>query len=262
MKRDFFPKVFLAMLSTVRRFAIGWCRFFGRACSLSKLEGQPSYWGNHSHRVLSTSIRVWFCVATAIIAAAIADPCIEFASNAGWFGPGRFTDGSNLDVVPALLVGLAVIACYVGMRIREVALGLRFEALNRRMVANHTFATDLVTVLLAAFSVQLLVLFAMETAEQALVYGQVLGGWIWLGGPLFASLTAHGLFCILTALALATLLYRFERNAGRIAHFILYAGRRSREAYASLHPHKDTFVLHQLSLHSRIGERAPPLPAS
>ncbi len=218
--------------------------------------------GESTHRVLSTSIRLWYCAATAIIAAAIADPCVEFASNSGWFGPGRFTDRSNLDVVPALLVGLAVIAWYVGLRIREVALGLRFEVIHRRMVASHAFATDLLMVLCAAFSIQLLALFGMETAEQAVVYGHVLGGWIWLGGPFIASLTVHGLFCILTALALATLLYRFERNAGRVARFILYAGRRSREAYAPLRRDKDSSVLRQPSLHSRIGERAPPLLAS
>lgn len=209
-------------------------------------------------RMLSTSVRLWFCVATAIIAAAIANPCVELASNVGWFGPGRFTDGSNLDVVPALLVGLAVIAWYVGVRIREVSSGERAEVIPQRVVANHAFATELLMVLLAAFSIQMLVLFAMETAEQVFVYGHALGGWVWLGGPLIPSFTAHALFCILTTLALAMLLYRFERNAGRVARFILYAGRRSRDAYASLHSRKDSPVLHSPSLHSRIGERAPP----
>ena len=211
--------------------------------------------------MLSASLRLWFCVATAIIAAAIADPCIEFASNAGWFGPGRFTDGSNLNVVPAMLIGLAVIAWYVGLRVLEVVSGRRPEVSHRRILSNHTFAPDLLKVLFAAFSVQMLVLFAMETAEQAFVYGHVLGGWVWLGAPLIASLTAHGLFCILTALALATLLCRFERNAARVTRFILYAGRRAREEYASLHSHHNSPVLRQLSLHSRICERAPPLIA-
>ena len=43
------------------------------------------------------------------MAAAIADPLVEFASNAGWFGAGNFTDHSNLDVVPALFAGVALL---------------------------------------------------------------------------------------------------------------------------------------------------------
>ena len=191
--------------------------------------------------MLSTSIRLWYCAATAIIAAAIADPCVEFASNSGWFGPGRFTDRSNLDVVPALLVGLAVIACYVGMRIREVALGLRFEVINRRMVANHAFATDLVMVLLRRFPSSCWSFLRWKQQSRQLSTVRSLVDGYGSAAPVIASLTAHGLFCILTALALATLLYRFERNAGRVAHFILYAGRRSREAYALTTPSQGHF---------------------
>jgi hypothetical protein len=44
---------------------------------------------------------------SAVLAAAIADPLVEFASNAGWFGPGNFTDRSNLDVGPVFALGIA-----------------------------------------------------------------------------------------------------------------------------------------------------------
>jgi hypothetical protein len=44
------------------------------------------------------TIRAWFCLAAALVAASITDPLVEFASNSGMFGPGSFTDHSNQDV--------------------------------------------------------------------------------------------------------------------------------------------------------------------
>ena len=65
------------------------------------------------------AIRFWFCLAAAVIAAAIADPVVEFASNHGAFGAGNFTDHSSLDVVPALIAGLIAAALAVGLRVRS-----------------------------------------------------------------------------------------------------------------------------------------------
>src|SRR5579863_7532885 len=67
---------------------------------------------------MTTAIKIWFCAAVAMIAAAIADPLVESASNAGWFGPGNFTDHSTWDVVPAFLVGLFFVALYLWLRVR------------------------------------------------------------------------------------------------------------------------------------------------
>src|SRR5208283_1357179 len=53
----------------------------------------------------ATAIQVLFCGTVAILAAALADPLVEFASNAGLFGGGAFTDHSMLDVLPALIAG-------------------------------------------------------------------------------------------------------------------------------------------------------------
>src|ERR1700694_3279642 len=64
----------------------------------------------------SFTIRFWFCVAVALVALAIADPLTEWASNAGLFGPGNFTDHSNADVVPALFAGFAFFALHLVMR--------------------------------------------------------------------------------------------------------------------------------------------------
>ena len=61
-----------------------------------------------------SSLRLWFCVGGAFIAAAIADPIVESAANPRWFGPGRLTDHSNLDVLPALLAGTFLMLLYIG----------------------------------------------------------------------------------------------------------------------------------------------------
>ena len=57
----------------------------------------------------------------AVLAAAIADPLVECASNAGWFGPGNFTDRSNLDVGPVFALGIATLALYLVRRARVLA---------------------------------------------------------------------------------------------------------------------------------------------
>jgi hypothetical protein len=66
------------------------------------------------------AIRAWFCIAAALVAASVADPLVEFASNRGVFGPGSFTDHSNRDVLPALCAGLAFGAVYVLLRARSI----------------------------------------------------------------------------------------------------------------------------------------------
>ncbi|MGB6984452.1 MAG: hypothetical protein WBD74_00605, partial [Candidatus Aquilonibacter sp.] len=140
-----------------------------------------------------TAIRVWFTLAAAVIAAAIADPCVETVANAGWFGPGNFTDHSTLDVVPALVSGAVLIAICLAMRIRRELLRASGEALR----------ADVERLLPALFATQLGVLWTMETGEQIVVAGHPLGGTIWLGGPLWFSLTVHALVGLGVALALA-----------------------------------------------------------
>lgn len=129
-----------------------------------------------------------FCLALAVISAAVADPIVEFASNAGWFGAGRFTDHSNLDVVPALLAGLGLLVLYLARRARAIlsersSLGLR-------------------VLLPSIFSLQILTLYAMETAEQLVVWRHVLGPTVWLGAPLPISIAIHGTICCGVVLAI------------------------------------------------------------
>jgi hypothetical protein len=196
----------------------------------------------------SSSKRALFCLAVAVITAAVADPIVEFASNSGWFGPGNFTDRSNLDVFPALVVGVGVLALYLIGRAAAILAG---TALPRRLVS----------LVPAIFILQIVALYAMETAEQIIVGGHALGPTVWLGGPIFASLAIHAAFCLavtfwmarsVRGLAVATL--RVIALIKAIAAFPTHAV----EIPPSRRWDEPCFV--QLGpVLCRIGERAPPL---
>ena len=133
------------------------------------------------------SVRFWFSLAVALISAAVADPLLEAASNRGVFGHGTFTDHSNLDVLPALCVGLVAIGVHVALRINSGLLRSWDTALRARAG----------TLLPMTFAAQLIVLYSMETIEQAVVAGHPLGGSIWLGAPAIIALAVHALTCII-----------------------------------------------------------------
>jgi hypothetical protein len=125
-----------------------------------------------------------FCLAAAVTAAAVIDPAVEWLANAGLLGAGRFTDHSNLDVVPVLVLGLLFSVIFVA--------GYAHRIVRR-------FASEVGSIpklLPAIFVVQLLVLWSMETVEQIVVTGAPLGGMIWLGGPAIISLALHAIGCL------------------------------------------------------------------
>jgi hypothetical protein len=197
------------------------------------------------------SIRFWFCVASAVIAAAIADPLVESASNAGWFGHGTFTDHSSLDVLPTLLCGALLVTCYLALRVRRELVRASGQALRARVGRLLPFILAL----------QLVVLYAMETTEQVIVAGHSLGGTIWLGGPLWFSLTVHAL--VGTAIA-----YGIARLASACAHTTIRVIRRLRAlATRALHAPPPlalrgrgmAWVRCSAPVLCRIGNRAPPI---
>ncbi|HXW52336.1 MAG TPA: hypothetical protein VEJ41_10125 [Candidatus Acidoferrales bacterium] len=159
----------------------------------------------------------WFCAAVATVAAAIADPLVESASNAGWFGPGRFTDHSTWDVIPVLTIGLVLAAFHVWARVRRAL--ARDHVPGPRSKECWQLQTS-VRLLPIIFGLQMAVLFAMETIEQRVVHGTLYGGTVWLGGPVAVSLTVHAATCILVTL-LATMLIRvFTRRTLQLVHMI------------------------------------------
>lgn len=196
----------------------------------------------------ASSKRFPFCLAVAVIAAAVADPVVEFASNAGWFGPGSFTDRSNLDVFPALLAGIGVLALYLIGRAPAVLAG---TALPRRIV----------TLVPAIFVLQIVALYVMETAEQFVVGGHPLGPAVWLGGPVVASLTIHAAFCLAVSFWIARSARGLALTTLRVIRLIKTTASFAAHAFEMLRPRRsDERCFRQLvRILCRIGERAPPL---
>jgi len=198
-----------------------------------------------------SSIRLWFCLAVAVLAAAVADPLVEAASNAGWFGPGTFTDRSSLDVLPALCIGCAfAIVCLV-LRVRLLRL------------SNEALGSHPLTLLPAILATQLGVLFCMETAEQYVVWGHTFGGTIWLGGPVAVSLAVHAATCVAVTLIAARSIRSLATAAVRVIRLIeARAVRRPGGRSPLVARSYETVPSSRCSLAPRtVGERAPPLPA-
>ncbi|HTX56973.1 MAG TPA: hypothetical protein VMD47_07700, partial [Candidatus Acidoferrales bacterium] len=186
-----------------------------------------------------------------VIAAAIADPIVEALSNAGLFGAGNFTDHSNLDVLPALACGTALLAVALVLRVRRDLLRASGDALR----------TNLAALLPWIFAIHLGALFAMETSEQIVVAGHPLGGTIWLGGPAWFSLTMHALVCTAVAFALARVACACVRTTVRIVRRLRALAMRALHgppplalrSLGAVVPGQTPPVL------CRIGNRAPPL---
>ena len=194
-----------------------------------------------------SSVRLWFCAAVAVVAAAIADPIVEYASNAGVFGARGVTDHSNLDVVPALFAGVGLLALFM---VRKAPAVLAGRALPRRIVA----------LLPAIFLLQILALYAMETAEQLAVCGHLLGPWVWLGGPPSVSLAAHAVVCFGVTIAVARWRRTLAATALRIVGMIAAIATLPVHAPPPLAPRTFAVVSFKASLlcPCTIGERAPP----
>lgn len=173
---------------------------------------------------------------------------MEFASNAGWFGPGNFTDRSNLDVLPALVVGLGVLALYLIGTARTLLAG---TALPRRIVS----------LVPSIFVLQILALYAMETAEQVIVAGHTLGPTVWLGGPIFASLAIHAAFCLAITLWIARSARGLAVTTLRVIRLIKAIATLAAQAVGILpsRPSGERCFRQLVPVLCRIGERAPPL---
>jgi hypothetical protein len=200
--------------------------------------------------VRRTAIRFWFTLAAAVVAAAIADPLVESAANAGWFGPGNFTDHSTLDVIPTLFSGALLIGVCFALHIRRELLRASVEALR----------TDIGRLLPAVFTTQLAVLFVMETIEQVVVVGHPLGGTIWLGGPLWFSLAVHAVTGIAIAFSLAHAICACARTTVRMIRRIRALAMRALHdpVPLALRRRDRMWLAHHAPVRCRIGNRAPP----
>jgi len=152
--------------------------------------------------------RLLFALAAGIVSAALADPLVESLSNAGAFGPGRFTDHSNRDVLPALAAGLLFVALFVFGLVRRTFAAAALRRTPAWLHASHAAlpVRAAIRLLPAVFGLQLATLFFAESAEQLAVTGRLLGGTVWLGGPAWASVSIHAAAGLVVVVVLARLL--------------------------------------------------------
>jgi hypothetical protein len=156
--------------------------------------------------------RLPFLLATALIAAALADPLVESVSNTGLLGSG-YSDNDHLGVLPTLLIGtvlalvIATIRCVDVWR-RETATGRHWLGDAAREFSERSPIRDLPLI----FGLQLCALFLLESSEQLLDEGHLLGGTVWLGGPIAFSLLTHALVGAACTYALGAFMRAFVRT--------------------------------------------------
>jgi len=161
-------------------------------------------------------IRLIFSVATAALAVAIADLSVETLANHGVFGRGVFTDGSNADILPTITFAVVLLAGLLSVRARH-ALRTAMLAIGGWRTVGVALSLNCIAWLLPLiFAIQIALLWGIETVEQYFVVGHVLGGTIWLGGPIDISLALHALFCCAIAFLTRRLLTVLEPQAVRL----------------------------------------------
>ncbi len=209
---------------------------------------------------MSRFIRPCFSLAIAVISAAIADPLVEGASSAGWFGPGAYSDRSTLDVVPVLLIGCALGLLFLAARVRGL-LASQNDLQRLLRSPNGALEQRVVTLLPLVFAIQILVLYLMETSEQYVVRGHALGGTIWLGGPILVSLAAHAMICLVVAFIAVRAVRSLAVTAVRVIAVIRALTTLSIGATAPVVLRRENaFTFNRIALTLRsAGERAPPL---
>jgi hypothetical protein len=203
-----------------------------------------------------------FLIAAALIAAAIADPVVESISNTGVFG-GGYDDNNHLGVVPTLLAGLLLAAEMLVMRFIEIV--RRSANRSHRSlidVARGFAARPIARDFPCVFAVQLLALVALESSEQLIAGGELLGGTAWLGGPIVFSLLMHGLIGAGCTLALGvcmrSILQAFASIVLTVIRFTWLAIARTAGSGLDL-DRQDTVCWRAQAPHvCRIGGRAPP----
>jgi hypothetical protein len=206
--------------------------------------------------------RLPFLFAVAFVAAGLGDPAVESVSNTGIFG--HYVDNNHLGVVPTLLAGAVVIAEVLVLRFVEAWR----RSTNRsggslidiaRNFGSRSVARDFPVI----FALQLLSVFAMESGEQLVAGGKLLGGTAWLGGPILFSLIAHAIIGGLCTFALGACMRAIVRAFASLVQtairFIWLA-----IASAASGPfridRRATFCARAQAPHVReIGGRAPPL---
>jgi hypothetical protein len=203
-------------------------------------------------------MRLLFVGAVAAFAAACGDLLVESLSNHGFFGPGRFTDGSNLDIAPIAVVGSALLLACLLFRVRR-ALARGAPARCRLDLTAALAPIAIARMLPAILVLQLGLLWAMETAEQYLVIGRGLGGTIWLGGPIAASLLLHATICLVVTTLTRRLLCVLEPRAVQLVRRLLASTAFPPDAAVVVVRARRPLSLPRRWLLQEIAKRGPPV---
>lgn len=213
-------------------------------------------------RVESSAYRLPFLIAVALVAAALGDALVESVSNTGIFGPSYF-DNNHLSVVPALLAGFVLTLEAIGLRCFEV---------YRRARTRRDWLIDAATCIAArstawdvpwVFVMQIAALFVMESTEQLVFGGKLLGGTVWLGGPILVSLAIHALIGAVCTFLLGWSMRAISETVASLVvtaiAFITLALARTVAGAILARRDELAFPRAQSPHAHQIGERAPPL---
>jgi hypothetical protein len=222
--------------------------------------------------VTCVASRLPFLFAVALVAAAIGDALVETVSNGGVFGSG-FDDNNHLSVVPALvagtMLGLAMVAAWCWSLVRRgSSLVCSGSSLRRSdpfgdAIARlaHGPAQGDVPIVVA---LQFAALFAMESSEQLLAGGRLLGGSAWLGGPIVFSVATHVLLGTALTLLFGALVRSIQAGVSSLVRATIEAilVRRARDVARLILNRSEIASLPQprAPYARRIRGRAPPRP--
>lgn len=186
----------------------------------------------------------------ALSAAVSGDALLEAISNSQLLWQGRYTDRSSLDLLPVALLALGTLAFVLAKLVRR-----RLEATGE---SRPLLGREVRGLLPAILALQFCALFAMETIEQAVVYGHPLGGTLWLCAPVPIALVAHAALGVACAFALARVTDFFAGAVARIVRIVLAIAAVSRPGSSRIA--RSNFVLpgRRLLVAAEIGYRGPP----
>ncbi len=207
--------------------------------------------------------RLPFLFAAAFMAAGFGDPFVESVANTGIFG-GHYADSNHLGVAPTLFVGASFVLELLALRFFEIWRRSKNPSRSSfidiaRDIGTCSIARDFPVI----FVLQMLTLFALESAEQLLSGGKLLGGMAWLGGPILFSLCAHAIIGGLCTFALGacmrTIIRTFASLVETAVRFIWLAIVRASGGPLRLDRRARLCARAQAPHVREIGGRAPPL---
>jgi hypothetical protein len=214
--------------------------------------------------VSGSASRFPFLLAVALVAAAAGDALVETISNSGIIGSG-YNDNNHLSVIPALVAGVLLALMVVSAR--TFSLFRRGSALRHDWLiesATHLARESPLRDIPLVLALQLAALFAMESIEQLAFGGRLLGGTVWLGGPIALSLVMHAILGSACTLLLAALVRAILATVASLVRdaidAILFSlARDGRRTFVKRDA--DAALLRAQAPHLRqLGGRAPPAP--